>query len=393
MIFEWQRTPQLSIEGTPEISRRTVERVLVEYDGPQWMILSDGEQRFLAYAADEDKRSVRWIEAPVSGVELRAVCTGRLPLRSAILKPSLVVVDYTYDRRLLGVMTVDPENIPADCLPDPGVLLPRFARDEVAAKAPTHAAFACDGPLVRANSIPFAAISALTSALQAMWTSLSASVGLSGDDADGWGPATLPFTASRSGSFVIEVEPPNAHTFAAIASEYKSLVTGCYGGLDDLEVQLDNYDPRVVHAYHRYLRALQTYRLDVMAEWADDAAFVGYEGACRVEGIVSRAIAPEETPREISFHATGFFDGWMSHGKRFEFFDVGTGQQYIGKVDARLMKRLERPPRLGRTGPMYTACIRLRSKKKADSATYRLLQLESLSDAGPLVLAPPSGRK
>lgn len=345
------------------------------------MILADEERRFLAYAADEDERTVRWIETPVSGVELRAVCTGRLPLREAILKPSLIVADYTFDHRLLAVMSMAPEEIPVDCLPDPDALLPRFARDQASPMVTAeHAAFACDGPAVRGNAMPFAAISTLTSSLQTLWTSLGAKLGLGGEAIDGWGPATLPFAASHAGSFVIEVAPANVDSFAMIASEYKTLAHACYGSSDALAARLKAYDARIVSAYCKYLGALQAHRIDVMAEWATDAVFVGHACAGRVGSVVATAIKRDKEPRTTEFDALGFFDGWMSHKKQFEFYDVSTAEQYIGAIDAKLVKQMaERPPRLGRIGSPYSARIRLKFSDPSAPPTYRLLRL----DAGP----------
>src|SRR5205814_7183621 len=77
-------------------SDRQVKNVLLEFDGPQLVVLSTPEGDQLALAVDEDDVVVRWLQAPISKLELSALLSGAQPIREVFKKPGLTVADYPH---------------------------------------------------------------------------------------------------------------------------------------------------------------------------------------------------------------------------------------------------------------------------------------------------------
>ena len=377
MMSQWHLPGQPTLPLVSEERPRSIERVLVEYDGPRWLVLRDIENRYLAYAADEDDDGhlVRWIETKVSNVELRAIYAGLLPLRDAILKSTVMVVDYDRARVPQRAWPMSADDIPEDCLPDVDAILPRFAREPAKeeTKQRPRISFECDGPAVKKGVISFAALGAVTSALQNLWTSLGANVAGIVDTNTGWGPSTLVFAGHHDGSFGIDVSSDDAQSFHKIAAKYKAIVRAAYGPAEALQHTLAAYDARTSFAYRDYLQTLHVHAMDVLADWTDDGAFVGSDRAKRAHDEIESADEGDATPQPPTvIQAVGFFDGWMAIRRRFEFFTTD-GYEMIGGVEPTLARAmLSRPPVLGRVEPGYSVTVRM-TVNDAEKRDYKLL--------------------
>jgi hypothetical protein len=361
MISTWILPAQSELPA-----HKTVDRVLIYYEGPQWVLLSSGEQKYVAYSADGDETEsvTRWIEAPISSVAVRALCTGKMPLRDALLTSTTMVVDRNEAGVPVRMWRVPPENIPEDCLPDEAALLPGFARDPSLAlvSTPNKASFACEGSAIRDSKMAFAALGALASTLQKLWSALADAVLPPSGPRQQWDVDTLAMASIRPGSFLIDVTTDSRETFSRIAAKYRDVVRAAYMSSDRLSSTISALDPRVHLAYHDYLKAIHLHRLDVFADWYDDGAFVGYERAERASAIIApgRHVTDAEA-REVDIAAIGFFNGWMTEKRRFEFFNIKTGEQYIGavaKVTAAAWAK--KPPVLGKTDQLYDAAVRMK---------------------------------
>ena len=102
----------------------TIDSVLVEYDGPQVVLLRRDGGKALAVLADMDEAAARWVHAPISRTEERAIRAGAASLRSALLKPGLEVTDVDLQGNARRSWTVDSGDLTDEQLPEPGATLP-----------------------------------------------------------------------------------------------------------------------------------------------------------------------------------------------------------------------------------------------------------------------------
>ena len=92
-----------------------VDRVLIEYDGPELVVLS-GDPARLAVLTDSDVTTRRWLVAPMSRGELTALLGGQVRLRDLLAKPEISLVDETPDGFFSLPFSFDmvrPEDLPA----------------------------------------------------------------------------------------------------------------------------------------------------------------------------------------------------------------------------------------------------------------------------------------
>jgi hypothetical protein len=111
-----------------------LDQVLVEYDGPQIVTLRGAGGLYLGIASDESDAFVRWIYAPLTETELRALLEGTGTLREAVQKPRVYVVDVDHDGTPIQAWEYPGERLRDDDLPARGALLPRAIRDELKPK-------------------------------------------------------------------------------------------------------------------------------------------------------------------------------------------------------------------------------------------------------------------
>jgi hypothetical protein len=130
MNFAWKLPPIMGVSSENlRLSKRAVETVLLEYEGPKLVVLRDGERRFLGYAVDEIGGATRWLQVPISNLELKALHRGKATLLDVLAKQEITICDIDLAGAVSRVWISPPATLPPDCLPDPEVTLPEFARD------------------------------------------------------------------------------------------------------------------------------------------------------------------------------------------------------------------------------------------------------------------------
>lgn len=92
--------------------------VVDEYNGPQIVFAMLEGQRVLGVAADEDAQVERWIFAPVSEVERRALRAGVASLREALRKDKAYVVDFLRHSKGMYLYPIDGRSLGDAVLPD-----------------------------------------------------------------------------------------------------------------------------------------------------------------------------------------------------------------------------------------------------------------------------------
>jgi hypothetical protein len=234
-------------------------------------------------------------------------------------------------------------------------MLPEFARDHVEHVA-DRVAFECEGEAVRGHSIMFSCLAAISGSLQRFWSAIAAESGI--EPSGEWGGATLACSAGTSGSFAIEVEPRDKEAFETIAAGYKSIVRESYGDPSGIQGSLAKRRPSLAQSYGSYLRALETFKVDVLFDVGTDATFLGFDCATRVRPYVRTVKNPEERRRSETVSAIGYFDGFMKLKPKFEFFDIATGSEYKGTVsEAVLGLAHKKDIIIGRRAPKYAVQI------------------------------------
>ncbi len=310
---------------------RTVRETLIEYDGPQLCILDRGSDQFLSLRIDDDDTGVRWLQSPITDVELTALMSGELALRSALLKPEMLLVEDSHDEETVHVWQLDSARVPDVVLPKAGALLPAYVRalykSDLEPQVPAEFHLGTKG--VRGSRITFSRLSAITGTIQHLWDSLASTMG-----AD-----SLPLNAvaSGSGSFKLTVEVNDKALFDKVAGAYRDLTRATYE--ENILVTLSKSPQNVTHNYSHLRRALDLNRVDVLAHWhADDeerTAFVGYAGAQRTRKTVSSTTTSDQVKRQ-SLTLNGHLEGFTGRKGYFDFYEPETGRQISGKVQKKL---------------------------------------------------------
>ncbi len=109
-----------------------VEHVLAEYDGPELITLTGIGQRYLGVASDNDRSFRRWVYAPITNTEFKALIDGAETVRDALLKANIYVVDVSIDDVPTRAWQCDGRHLTDDNLPERGALLPRLTREHFA---------------------------------------------------------------------------------------------------------------------------------------------------------------------------------------------------------------------------------------------------------------------
>lgn len=87
---------------------------------------------YLGLAADDEEGFVRWVLAPITNTELKALIDGAETLRDALLKPQVYIVDMDHEWKTLRAWSYDGNQLGDEHLPERGALLPTLTRQELA---------------------------------------------------------------------------------------------------------------------------------------------------------------------------------------------------------------------------------------------------------------------
>ena len=369
MRLNWDKLPKQPSMSNLVASRKPKE-ILVEYDGPQIVILKDGPREFLAVATDYDDQAVRWLQAPLSELEYRALMQGALTVRDALSKSNLILADYSYSNEPLRVWEVNPSLIPDAALPQKNAFLPISLRN---AQAPDDSLalpeFRFSTPQEPTDhSITFTRLSVVTSRLQALWNAIAPQFNAE--------RAILSASAVTSGSVRIKVRVEDRILFSKIAQSYRDLARAAYDAelLDEL---LSKIPVNISFAYEDFLKALDLNELEILAQWQEGAAYVGYESAQRTRSAV-RSVLEKSTPvfKETA-SLRGHLVGFTRKTPRFEFYDLDSGETLIGTIvkDLRKESPFSYDIVLGRS-QLYNVHIEI-TRRGDEPPKYKLLSFQA----------------
>ena len=114
-------------------------RVLYEFDGPRIFTCKDGFGKlFLAYQCGESIDIMRFLIVPFSDDSERRLTEGELDLHDVLVRPNARIMDVDFDWTITQTWQVDVANLPADCIPRPGVMLWSHLQPRLASHASTN---------------------------------------------------------------------------------------------------------------------------------------------------------------------------------------------------------------------------------------------------------------
>jgi hypothetical protein len=389
MRYLWNLPAQADLAG--DIARRKIERVLIEYDGPQLVILVDNSSYYLGLAADYNETSERWIHAKVSRLEIEALVRGSIAMRDVFTsKPALAVIDYDEDGNPKRTWGISPADIPAGILPLKGAPLPRAVRAELEAEFVSSASqntgnvFRLVGRPVYENKISFAALGEVTLHLQRLWNALATKLPKhrGGDETeDGiFSPETLLIAGVVHRSFGIEIAAIDQEVFDDIAAEYTEItrVTLEENAAESLRAQPAN----VLHPYRDYLKTLARLEIEIMAEFYAGPVFLGLECARYISeelGARRSGASSAERATEATVTIRGYFERFGLNDRRFELYDLANGELKSGRISKELIASMRRSgtPAAVSTGQIYDATLLV--KYRTGKQAYTLLQFRHMS--------------
>ena len=123
-------------QSTELLGSLAAERVLYEFDGPRIFTSRTREGALLlAYLCDQDGEVDRFLVAPANESEVAQLEQGALPVREALTRSWLWVVDRGRDGTLMHAWDCSGHALPADVLPAPGTpLLPQHVQKPIGSR-------------------------------------------------------------------------------------------------------------------------------------------------------------------------------------------------------------------------------------------------------------------
>lgn len=114
-----------------------LEEVIVEFDGPEIVLLRDGEgTRHLAVAVERDEGNVLWLQAPISERKWRALVEGRASVRGAMSDRHALLVLRDHKEQVQDVRRPSIGQLDDTLLPARNALLPTVIRKAFAMALP-----------------------------------------------------------------------------------------------------------------------------------------------------------------------------------------------------------------------------------------------------------------
>lgn len=338
MMGEWNLPKQADLAGTSGLQ---IERILVDYNGPQIVTASGPRGLYLGVAADEDDRAVRWIYAPITNTELRALAAGVLTTLDAVLKSRVYVVDVGHDDVEIQAWECDGALLGDENLPDFGALLPKATRNALMATMSQSSVpqLCLERPDAKRKSVVFQALSDVLNTFQRLWNALAQAASPDGPRERGrWSAelidsAALSLAAAGTGSLILDVEPSDAAVFKRTSLSFEELV-GAGSNPQALAEVLARLGARVQGRYEELLINVEKHDLQILAK-LHGAAFLGPNTAARVRLSLPQSIYGDPKTRP----AVGYFIAFDTGSATFEFLNEEDDVLYKGQVHPEVLAK------------------------------------------------------
>lgn len=332
MIGAWHLPHQTVLPSTLAFAPYMV---LVEYNGPQVVLADSPSGKLLGVAADEDEEVVRWIYAPVTGVELRALAAGATTARDVLIKSHVYVIDTDHEERPVRAWRCDAAALDDGNLPDAGAPLPKASREALRASLPAIAgpAICLEQAGAPSKGVFFRALSDVLSSYQRLWNAIAQATSPAGPKERGrWTAelstrAMLSLAAAEPGSLVLRLAPADSHLFDSTSTPFQELVAAGDDG-QALAALLNRLGARVQARYEELLADVEKHGLLLLACRGESVAFLAPRAAGRIRSALPQGTYGEPRTRP----AVGYFIALDISDARFEFFDEADEVVYRGDV-------------------------------------------------------------
>ncbi len=312
-----------------------IVHVLVEYNGPQVVVARDNEGLKLGVAADDEEDSglVRWLYAPLTDTEFKALVSGASTIRDALLKPRVYVIDFGRDDRPLRAWEHASELLDETVLPRRGALLPKATRAEFAATIPEKPELCLERLGAKSKGVTFRSLSELLGVFQRLWNSLAQAVSQESPkergrlQADLSERAALALTGATAGSLILEITPSDHAIFNEVSQQFEELAKA---GDDPqaLSALLEHLGPRVQARYVELLKDIEKHGLQLFTRRQAGSAFLASHTAPRVISALTQSKVSEAR----TIPAIGYFLAFDGVRGSFEFNETLSGEVYKGHV-------------------------------------------------------------
>ncbi len=334
MIGEWSSLPAQSRLGSGALD---VEAVLAEYNGPQILLIRRDGHSMLGIAADEEQGVVRWIFAPVTSVERRALALGALPTREVFITGQPVtVLDVTEDLCVAREWTGIDGSTLGENLPDAGALLPehaqRFLREAFPSPEVAELSLATlESGEPAARGVGFRLLGEVLSVVQRFANAFAqATLQEPGDrgrqTADVIRRASLSFESAAPGSLQIGVSPEDRALFQRILGYLREAIEASSDGA--LASVADRNGPRVRARLQELLDLVRRNRVQLLARDGASSFFLNSGMAERIAG----SLTPRVIEATHTRPAFGSFVAYDSGALTFEFLSDSDDVVYKGTV-------------------------------------------------------------
>lgn len=351
--------------------------VLLEFNGPQLVLVDGGDGVYLSVASDESEGSTRWLRSKLSPLERKALLSGATTVREAIIKPEIWVVDTDRAGKVIMETAVAPEALSEDDLPTVDSVLPDETLEAHGGDMPAPAVF-LDGPAVSDHAISFRALADTLQQIQRLWNAIGQTL-LGRSTAKGPVPQDIVHRTELMlgelvpGSVGLRLRPVDEQLFADIAQQYARLVSAS-GDHFQLGIVLRELKARVRATYTDYLDTLRKHRVEVLTRWDRHGIFISSAMATRIEP----ALEFVDTGQEERFEVRGHFIGFNQRDAEFEFVDPDNQERYKGRVSPKVL----RSPVLIVIGPSrrYVAWISIITAHSVEGSPRHFITLETVHE-------------
>lgn len=330
--------------------------VLLEFNGPQAVLVERDGQAYLSIASDESAGRTRWLRAPISAMERDALMNGFASLRDCIAKPDILVVDTDEAGAVAMEATVALDRLSEADLPGVDSTLPQVETHF----APERRYIALEGPSVVGHAIGLRPVAELIDNLQRLWNALGQSI-LGEATSRGVVPAPivrrseLLLAGLGNGSVVLELIPADAELFADISRKYVELVQADEDAARSDRI-LGEPKSRIRATYADFLDTIFRHQLRVLARWNQVGALLTPIKAVRVRTALAKSVTHSD---EEIIEIKGYFNSFNLREGKFEFVATRDGGMYQGTVAKALIESLDSVTVGGADDYLATIAVRM----------------------------------